>query len=257
MLKKEIIAVYKKLGLTPLQTIELVRKKYPELNKETIGYAGRLDPMAEGILLLMIGVGNKKGEKYKNLDKTYAVEFFFGASTDSYDVLGLINSYSNKLPINIDLKIQTLLQDFRGKRQQKLPPYSSIRVHGKKLFQWAREHKLGEIKIPSREITMYNIAFKGAKSVSSKNLHRQIKEQVSLVFGDFRQEEILRKWNEYFSKTNQKEYSIFSLEVHCSSGTYMRSVVKELGEKIGCPATCLRIIRTRAGEYSIIDAVKI
>jgi len=257
MLKKEIIAVYKKLGLTPLQTIELVRKKYPELSEKTIGYAGRLDPMAEGILLLMIGVGNKKGDVYKNLEKTYSVDFFFGAGTDSYDILGLLSSHSKNIPVDLDIKMKSLLEQFRGEILQKPPPYSSIRIRGKKLFRWAQENKLDEIDIPSRNITIYDIALQNITTISTEDLHKKIRAQIKLVTGNFRQEKILEGWSEYFKNSGKKNCKIYTIEISCSSGTYMRSIVNDLGEKTNCPATCLRITRTRVGEYSIKDAIKI
>ena len=65
-----VLTVYKKRGETPLQALNRLRKEAPKLENEILSYAGRLDPLAEGLMLVLIGEANKKREKYLNLDKT-------------------------------------------------------------------------------------------------------------------------------------------------------------------------------------------
>src|SRR5688572_29193656 len=95
---KAIIAVNKPISYTPNQIITLVRQKYPHFGSEKIGFAGRLDPMAEGVLLLLVGDANFEREAYLNLDKTYQFTALLGLETDSYDLLGLLTS--STLPAN-------------------------------------------------------------------------------------------------------------------------------------------------------------
>ena len=68
-MSKKVLSIYKPLGKTPLEIIKEVKKQYPEYADESIGYAGRLDPMAEGILLLLISEENLKRKKYEKLPK--------------------------------------------------------------------------------------------------------------------------------------------------------------------------------------------
>jgi tRNA pseudouridine55 synthase len=68
---EQVITVNKPIGLTPLQAVTQFRKKFPLYASEKIGYAGRLDPMAEGLLLLLVGDNNKTKEQYEQLDKEY------------------------------------------------------------------------------------------------------------------------------------------------------------------------------------------
>jgi tRNA U55 pseudouridine synthase TruB len=70
------------------------------------------------------------------------------------------------------------------------------------------------------------------------------------VKGDFRQEEIIKRWQEVFKDSDQKEYLILSCVVECSSGTYVRQLVADLSEKIGIPLVTYSIKRTRVGEYT-------
>src|SRR5262245_8184953 len=89
---KKVLPIYKPVCLTPNQLIEQLRNKHPEYQNEKIGFAGRLDPMAHGLMLLLIGYENKNRTEYLNLDKTYYFKILLGVETDSYDLLGLITS---------------------------------------------------------------------------------------------------------------------------------------------------------------------
>ena len=81
--------IYKKIGETPLQALEKHRKQKKIPSNAKLTYAGRLDPMASGVLLILQGATQKQRERYMGLGKTYEVKILFGFSTDSYDLLGL------------------------------------------------------------------------------------------------------------------------------------------------------------------------
>ena len=83
------VLLYKTVGQTPLECMELWRQTKPELKDTPLAYAGRLDPMAEGVLLVLIGEECKKQADYHNLDKEYEFEILFGVHSDSGDVLDL------------------------------------------------------------------------------------------------------------------------------------------------------------------------
>ena len=87
-----VLNLYKKKSETPLQTIERYVKAHPEFRRAKMTYAGRLDPMAEGVLVVLSGEKNKEREAYTGLDKDYEFEFVFGIETDNNEVLGKIVS---------------------------------------------------------------------------------------------------------------------------------------------------------------------
>ena len=89
---KNVIYLWKPVGVTPLQFLNIFKEKHSEYKNETLSYAGRLDPVAEGILIVLVGDENKKREKYLGLDKQYVSEIVFGISTDTFDQLGLITN---------------------------------------------------------------------------------------------------------------------------------------------------------------------
>mgnify|MGYP000153282325 CR=1 FL=1 len=86
---KNILNIYKPVGLSPLDIINILKDKSPEYQDVPITYAGRLDPMAEGVLLLLAGDEVHKNEEYQKLDKEYEAEILIGFNTDTYDVLGI------------------------------------------------------------------------------------------------------------------------------------------------------------------------
>ena len=92
----KVINIYKPQGVTPVQLIVKFRISYPEFKDTKIGFAGRLDPLAHGVMLLTIGEANFNREPLLNLNKTYKFKVLFGVETDSYDYLGLLKDF-NKL----------------------------------------------------------------------------------------------------------------------------------------------------------------
>lgn len=255
-----ILNVYKPKGLTPLQIITLLRKKFPEYKNETIAFAGRLDPLAHGVLLLMIGEETtKQREKYLNLPKGYEFEAVFGIGTDTYDTLGIVNNVTMK-QFNNDLKdeIEKFIKNKHGKQIQTYPPYSSKTVYGKPLYQWARENKLHEIKIPKREIEIYNFELIKMQTISAEKFENEIMKQINSVSGDFRQEQIRNAWGDFFAKNQllTSNYQTARFKLSCSSGTYVRSLIHELGNQTDMEAIALEILRTDVGPYHINDSLQ-
>lgn len=264
----QLLTIYKSQGLTPLQTIHLLREKFPEYKNSKIGFAGRLDPLAHGVLLLMIGEETtKKKDKYLDLPKEYEFEAVLGVATDTYDALGMIShkvkSYKviKKALDNIQLDnlITQFIQSKLGKQIQSYPPYSSKTVNGKPLYQWAREGKLSEIEIPTREIEIYDFKLIKTNTITVGKLQKEIFKQIESVTGDFRQEEIKKSWKILFANcqplTSKLQTARFIIS--CSSGTYVRSIVHELGEKLGTGAITLDILRTKVGKYTLSDTIKL
>lgn len=266
----KIILLNKPITLTPLQAIRKLQTLNPKLKGEKIGYAGRLDPMAEGLLLLLIGEANKKRKEYERLDKEYEFEVVLGLTSDSYDILGIIEQTDTKLfttpgVVNTTTKyiddddnnitIQQLLQQFVGTSDQPYPPYSAARVNGKPLYYWAREGKIDEITIPSKEITVHSIQLNGTKELKLSTLQDEIITRIQSVKGTFRQEEIIARWNKTIQQYNNLTVKRLSCTISCSSGTYVRSVAHQIGQKLGVGGIALSIKRTKIGVYVLKDAL--
>lgn len=250
MLKKEknSLVFYKKVGQTPLEAIKELKTKNKNLADVKIGYAGRLDPMAEGALLLLLGAENKQKRKYESLSKTYEIKVLFGFKTDTYDILGKIVEIKSDFEFDFK-KTGKILISFVGKFSQKYPPYSSKTVDGKPLYYYARRNLISKINVPSKKVEIFEITNIKEDFIYGKDLLGHVFERINLVKGDFRQDEILKDWQEKID-TN-KHYPVVSLTVKCSSGTYMRSLANSLGEKMGIPTLALSIKRIEIGSFKL------
>ena len=141
--------IYKPVGKTSHDVVAILRKI---THIKQIGHTGTLDPFAEGVLPVCIGKSTRLIE-YLNDEKAYIGTFCFGKSTDTYDIEGnTVQEFSTKL--NKD-EIEAELKIFEGEIEQVPPIYSSIKVKGKKLYEYAREGK--SIEIQSRKITIEKI----------------------------------------------------------------------------------------------------
>lgn len=240
-----VICVWKEIGQTPFQLVQKIKSK-KEYSDLKIGFAGRLDPMAEGVMLFLVDEENKKRKDYERLPKTYEFEVLIGISTDTYDVMGIPTLY----PVEKTAKTPLIKT---GKFIQKYPPFSYIKAKGKPLYWWARNNRLSEIEIPKKEVEIYNARYLGSKSILFEDLFKIVKTRVRKAEGDFRQEEIISKWEELFDKNTKRNFKVYRFEVECSSGTYIRSIANELGLSIGNGAIALSITRTQVGKYSSIN----
>ncbi|MCK5286016.1 MAG: hypothetical protein KAJ58_02200 [Candidatus Pacebacteria bacterium] len=248
-MEKEL-KLYKKISETPLECIQRFQKENPEYQNQKMTYAGRLDPMAEGELLILVGEECKKKEEYLRLDKEYEVDILFGFSTDTYDILGLTNHLETRFPSGYDVvrhvgKVKRFLEKLIGKREQEYPSFSSKTVNGKQLFQITKDNELDEIEIPKKEIEIYETELLKNYYISGRDLKGDIMKRVLLISGDFRQEEILENWNRELVGREEEQFLISKIRVKCSSGTYMRSIAQNLGEFLDIPALALKIKRTK------------
>jgi len=250
----EVLNLYKNLGETPRERLERLRTQKPLYEREVLSYAGRLDPMAEGVMLCLVGAANKRREEYLNLDKEYVVDVLFGASTDTYDVLGKVMDTGNADAVSKSA-IEKALNEFRGKVEQEYPPFSSKPVEGKSLFEWARAG-LNVISMPTKSIDIFDIEVTAMYKVNEVTLLNFIETGVGKVEGDFRQDEIIETWNRHLNPKNARSFKCATIKVSCSSGTYVRSIAHGLGKELGVPALALHILRTRVGDYTIEKSLK-
>lgn len=236
--------VQKFVGETPLKALERFRAEHveagvPGFKEVPMAYAGRLDPMASGKLLILVGDDCKKKEKYLDLDKTYEVEILFGIETDSYDILGLAKLNP---PYDENILRDSDLAKYVGKFKQEYPPYSSKTVGGKQLHELARSGNLPK-DMPTKDVEIYSIDFVAKRVFAAKDLLHAIDMKIGLVKGDFRQQEILARWNELLSGSD-RAFHVVKVVVSCSSGTYMRSLAQNIGRDLGIGALALSIDRT-------------
>lgn len=240
---ESVLTIYKQRGETPLESLEKLRRDRGISDAVPMTYAGRLDPMAEGLLLILTGEECKKKEAYLALEKEYLVDVLFGVSTDTGDCLGVIKKVANKKVVFE----KGCLKKYLGKKEQQYPMYSSRTVEGLPLFAWARK---GIAKIFKKKVEIFDVAYIKEESVTAENLLTKVLEDIELVSGDFRQEEIGRAWEKSLSG-EKVSFLVVTIQVACSSGTYMRVLAEEIGIDMGVPALALRIKRTKIGNYSI------
>ena len=235
-----MILVTKKVGETPLELLDRLRIEKPELKDEKLSYAGRLDPMAEGETLVLVGdEENKNYEDYLSYDKEYIATFLLGVRTDTGDALGLIDKIE-EIEISKE-EIEKKIENFKNINKQTYPWFSSKTVNGKKLFDHYKEGNPENIVRPEREVEIYESELLDFNADNKQeDIKSYIFEAINKVNGDFRQKEILGKWEEYFS-TNKSELITFKVKIKVGSGTYIRG----LTEEFGFPVILLKLNRTK------------
>ena len=205
-----IIVINKHKGCTSHDIVYKVKK----ICNEKVGHTGTLDPMATGVLPLLIGKGTLCAKYLINHDKIYRATIQLGIETDTLDAEGTIvdtKEVSGEM-LNEEYIIN-ILDTFLGKQEQVPPMYSAIKVNGKKLYQYAREGK--SIEVQSRNIEIYNI-----KLLEVNKENKQIK-----------------------------------FEVHCSKGTYIRSLCSDISKKLGTIGHMIELQRVQVGEFNISNSV--
>lgn len=247
---KKIINLYKQVGDTPLQTIEKFKERNPIYEKKKMSYAGRLDPMAEGVLVILVGDENKKMKQYMGFDKGYKAEILFGISSDSNDVLGIAEKGDSK---EIDIReLKKTIKSLKGNYEQKIPAYSSYKIKGKPMFYYARKgEKVEEIR---KKVFIKDVKINSVYEISSNRLLKYILSKVDKVDGDFRQSEVKERWNELLDGDDR--FVVADVLISCSSGTYIRAIADDIGRGFG-GGLLLSLKRTRVGKFGIRDSLKL
>ncbi|PIR37933.1 MAG: hypothetical protein COV34_02490 [Candidatus Zambryskibacteria bacterium CG10_big_fil_rev_8_21_14_0_10_42_12] len=224
---------------TPLEMLGRLRIERPELIDEKLSYLGRLDPLAHGMMLVAVGEANKEREKYLGLSKTYKVGFLFGISTDTGDVLGLIQQVHKELGEAEHFKNAIL--NLKGKHTLPYPLYSSKTVDGKPLHEYAREGK--EVAVPEREMEVLSVACGDAETVLGEEIAREGISATEHVQGDFRQDKIRLSWQDFQKEYGDKRFIIVIAELSVTGGTYIRSLLMLISEQIHMPCLAYDIER--------------
>lgn len=204
-----------------------------------IGHAGTLDPFATGVLICGIGRATKILEGFHILPKTYEAEIMLGVMSNTYDKTGKITSTKFQTPINYQItkfKIQNILNSFIGKQKQLPPMFSAKKVQGKKLYELAREGKVVERKMGDVEI--YEIMLLSTKYQTSNN------KKISMA-----------KLPNDLEPITYDQLPIIKIMVKCSTGTYIRTLAHDFGQKLGSGAVLWELKRTAIGPFTIKQSI--
>ena len=198
-----IILVNKPKGITSRDVVNEIVKKF---NTRRVGHTGTLDPIATGLMIICINKGCKLVPLLTNHDKTYIATVKLGIKTDTYDVTGKVIEENNNYNLSKEDLIRTL-NSFIGSYMQEVPIYSSIKVNGKKLYEYARSNI--PVELPKHLVNIYSI-------------------------------ELL----DYNGDT-------FSFKVSVSKGTYIRSLINDIGNKLSIPMAMQDLNRITVGDFNI------
>ncbi len=202
-----ILVVDKPVGLTSHDVVEIIRKG---TNIRRAGHTGTLDPRASGVLVVLVGPAVRLSEFVSAADKRYQAIIKLGGATDTYDADGRPTGQPN-LPVTVtETQFNEVLQHFVGEIEQTPPPFSAVKVHGRKAYDMARAGET--VELAPRKINVY---------------HLEVLEWAP--------PEVV-------------------IDVHCSSGTYVRSLANDLGTQLGCGAYLVGLRRTKSGRFSLRDA---
>ncbi len=250
--------IQKVVGETPLQAAERLRTELRLDPNVPLAYAGRLDPMASGTLLILIGDECKQQERYHGLDKAYDFSILFGIGSDTGDVLGCVQLAPSQPKIRLSA-LKGVLKSLVGPLSLPYPHFSARPVAGKPLHQWTLEGRLNEIEIPVKQSRVYSLKVVGMETITAQLLYTNVFEKVATIptitdprkaLGrDFRREEVRAAWTKIFEEAPVNMYTIAHIRAIASSGTYMRSLAEEIAKQLGTTGLAYAIHRTEIGKY--------
>jgi tRNA pseudouridine55 synthase len=201
-----VLIIDKPGGLTSHDVVNRARRI---LHERSVGHLGTLDPLATGVLPLVIGNLTRLAQFYTASEKSYEGVVRFGFATDTYDAEGDPAAPAQPVTLNLD-HVLTLAAAFRGVIEQKPPPFSAKKIHGVPAYKLARKKK--EVILQSVQVEIKEFEILGVEADRAR------------------------------------------FRARVSSGTYMRSVAHEMGQKLGCGAHLESLRRTAVAEFSIADA---
>jgi len=203
------LVVDKPQGKTSHDVVEAVRHL---AGFRQIGHLGTLDPLATGVLVLLLGRATRLVQFYTGRRKRYLAGYRFGFATDTYDADG--EAQGPDSPVQLDAALlEKLAAERVGLFEQTPPPFSAKKVQGRPAYELARKKQPVELKPVEVEIFEYKLV--------------------------------------------GMEASLARFSIECSSGTYIRSLAHEMGEKLGCGAHLAEIVRTAVGEFSLEQAIRL
>lgn len=261
---EKYIVLEKQVGETPLSCAEAYRQSHPELDGVPMAYAGRLDPMASGKLLILLGDECKNQAAYHDLDKEYQFAVLFGVESDSLDVLGRLGTSGSGADQSAGADLTTILAALVGPIELPYPHFSAKTVQGKPLHVWTLENRLNEIDIPTRLSTIYHLAHSGTETWSRADLVEQALKKINSIppvtderkalGNDFRRADVRQDWERILTDDSlPKTYTIANFSCIASSGTYMRTLASIIATRLGTTGLAWSIQRTKIGRYAAAE----
>jgi tRNA pseudouridine55 synthase len=197
--------------------------------KVKVGHAGTLDPLAEGVLIILTDEDTKKQSEIMSLEKEYLSKIAFGAKSSSYDLeqkLEFTDFADEAVKLeDLEKRLNKLLPKYIGKIDQTVPAYSATKVEGKRLYRVARKKIIPKEELPVKKVEIFDIKVES-----------------------FRYEEI---------SGYKERLPVLTATVRCGKGTYVRSLAHDLGEDIDIGGVLVGLTRTKVGDYDVKDSVKI
>lgn len=213
-----VLVIDKPEGITSHDVVERVRHR---LRMKRIGHTGTLDPLATGILVLLLGKATRLQQFLVGCDKEYIARIRLGFATDTYDRTGKPQTpiiASDQVMVE---QIQQVLQTLRGLREQVPPMFSAKKQAGRRLYHLARRGQ----EVPRAPVRIHIHAL-----------------------------ELLPEEGEILQR-HADGTSDFSLLIRCSAGAYIRSLAHEIGQRLGCGGHLLALRRTAVGDIRLEQAL--
>ena len=204
-MKNGVVIINKEIGPTSQGVVNRVKRIF---GASKAGHTGTLDPMATGVLPVLIERGVKASEFMLSSDKHYIATLLLGVTTDTEDVTGEVLTESDNIPT--EAEVLSVIEGFVGSYMQTPPMYSALKVGGKKLCDLAREGVT--IEREAREVIIHSLTA---------------------------------------TRINEREYT---LDVHCSKGTYIRTLCADIGARLGCGGAMKTLCRASASGFTLADA---
>ncbi|KAI8058265.1 pseudouridine synthase [Syncephalis plumigaleata] len=260
-------------GMTP-RGAKKARGKFHSKNNYKIGHGGTLDPLASGVLVIGVNKGTKSLNDYLHGEKIYIGEGLLGSMTDTYDSEGHLEMTAPYAHVTRDA-IERVLDQFRGTIQQIPPKYSALKVNGRPMYDYARKGEEIPRELVAREVTIYSLEleefttdhqYKQPKSkpkpeqtlessASDNNATTADMNEALMIAADADADVATNTsdgdGNASSIAENQVPPAIFRIRVSCSGGTYIRSLIYDIGQALGSTAHMVSLTRVQQGCFKL------
>ncbi len=241
-----IINVNKPKGITSFDVIRRLRKI---LSTRKIGHTGTLDPMAEGVLLVCVGKATKLAQDIEASSKEYVAEFELGYKTDTYDIEGVVTDRKEDFLVS-ETELCEVMEKFIGDIEQIPPMYSAIKINGQKLYDLARKGET--IERAPRKIRIENIELLEFGDIEQiPPMYSAIKINGQKLYDLARKGETIERAPRKIRIENIEllEFDGKKAKIKCSvsKGTYIRSLIYDIGEELKTFAVMTSLVRVRVG----------
>eukprot|EP00472_Partenskyella_glossopodia_P009234 CAMPEP_0197536952 /NCGR_PEP_ID=MMETSP1318-20131121/55417_1 /TAXON_ID=552666 /ORGANISM="Partenskyella glossopodia, Strain RCC365" /LENGTH=254 /DNA_ID=CAMNT_0043094989 /DNA_START=127 /DNA_END=891 /DNA_ORIENTATION=- len=229
-----------------------------------ICWTGRLDPMAEGLVVFLLSPDSGSQKEGQSLSKEYWFRMLLGVQTDTYDSFGIIESSNHSQAWREHLeRLHGLLRKLGGRRIQKYPPFSSIAGrnasgYSQALWKWSTQGRLDEIEDwPTKNVTVYSVESIQEDVLDGEGVLRMLRDDFERLAGNsssvFRLDQIMKSWKDAISKKGKVVFPVVTCRANVSSGTYVRSLCHEIGMQLGCGGIAIDILRSSLGPFNLRD----